>query len=119
MSKICLVRRFKTPAHQGEADHNERKRRLSGSWVGAALGLGTSLHQPPPAPGKPNASIGHRGPKMAMSTRSSIWSSAMVFLGNEGQRALSSTGNGENNSGDICFPSQLITMGLNEFLNKG
>lgn len=118
MSEICLIGRLRTPVHQWEVDHNERKRRLSGSWVGAVVGMGTSLDQPPPAPGKPNASTGHSGPKGAVSTRSSIWSSAMVFLGNEGQRALSSTGNGENNSRDICFPSQLITMGLNEFLNK-
>lgn len=80
MSKICLVRRFKTPVHQWEVDHNERKRRLSGSWVGAAVGMGTSLHQPP-ASGKPNASTGHSGPKGAVSTRSSIWSSAIVFFG--------------------------------------
>lgn len=40
------------------------------------------------------------------------------ILGNEGQKALSSTGNGENNSRDICFPSQLITTGQNEFLNR-
>lgn len=41
-----------------------------------------------------------------------------MFLGNERQRALSSTGTGENNARDICFPSQLITTGLNAFLNN-
>lgn len=40
------------------------------------------------------------------------------FLVMKDSRALSSAGNGENNSGDICFPFQLIAVGLNEFLNK-
>lgn len=88
MSKTCLVPRLKNPGSlMGSGSKGEGEEAVEVAGQALQLGL-CKCHRPPMALGKPDASIDTVVPRcwVAASTRFSIWSSARVFLGNQGQQ---------------------------------
>jgi len=89
MSKTCLVRRLKTPGSPtGSGSPGEGEEAVEAPGRALQLELCQLLHRPPPPLGKPGATSDTVFPRcqVAVSTRFSIQSSAIVFSGSEGQQ---------------------------------